>query len=136
MPPVWKKCTLQYNKRGQRRTRTKAVLQITTNKTRSHPALLYLTTKDSFPSCCMGTSGGLLGTVRGSVRPNLVVKSNDLNLLFRNLNYQYTPFHPDIICPPPLCKPFLVVTACDQMMLSTVTTLTSPFYKGAPASLV
>ena len=84
----------------------------------------------------MCTGGGLLGTVRGSVQPKAVVKSNDLKLFPRNLTYQYTSFQPDIISPLSLHKPFLVVATCDQMLISTVTTLTSPLYKGPPASLV
>ena len=56
------------------------MLQIATNKTRTYTALLYLTTKDLFPSFCMCTIGGLLGTVRGSVQTKVVVKSNDINL--------------------------------------------------------
>ena len=74
------KSTLQCNKRGQCRTRTKAVLQVTTNKTRSYPLLFYVTARDSFPICCMCTSGGILGTVRGYVWPKFIVKYNDRNI--------------------------------------------------------
>ena len=112
------------------------MLQTTTNKTISHTVPLYVTSKDSFTSCCMCASGGLLGTMRGYFRLKLVVKSNDLNLFFSKLTYQYTPFQPDIIYSPSLRKPFLAVSTCDKMLLSKVTTLISPFYKGTPASLV
>ena len=126
VPRVWKKYTHQYNIRGQQNIRTKAVFRITTNKMRIHTVLLYVTTKVSFPICFMCTSGEFLGTLKGSVKHKVVLKSNDLKLFFRYLNYNYTPFQPGIISPQSLRKTFLVVSTYAQIMLSTITIIINP----------